>query len=36
MEGHEKFGDAVKGPLHKGDRGTVVELQRGPGGERYV
>jgi hypothetical protein len=36
VEGYEKFGDALGGPLRPGDRGTVVELQNGPTGERYV
>ena len=34
VNGYEKYGDASGGPLQPGDRGTVVELQRGPNGER--
>lgn len=34
VEGYDKYGDASGGPLQLGDRGTVVELQRGPNGER--
>ena len=34
VTGYEKYGDASGGPLQPGDRGTVVELQRGPNGER--
>lgn len=34
VEGFERYGDAVGGPLQLGDRGVVVELQRGPNGER--
>jgi hypothetical protein len=36
VNGYDKYGDASGGPLQPGDRGTVVELQRGPNGERYV
>lgn len=36
VEGYERFGDASSGPLQVGDRGVVVELQRGPNGERWV
>jgi hypothetical protein len=32
-EDFEKYGDAVGGPLRVGDRGVVVELQRGPNKE---
>lgn len=35
-KGYEKLGDATGGPLLPGDRGIVVELQRGPNGETYV
>ena len=34
VEGYEKFGDAAGGPMRPGDRGTVVELQGSPNGER--
>ena len=34
VDGYDKYGDASGGPLQPGDRGTVVELQRGPNGER--
>ena len=36
VEGYERFGDASSGPLQVGDRGVVVEMQRGPNGERWV
>ena len=36
VDGFEKFGDASGGPLQVGDRGVVVDIQRGPNGERYV
>ena len=36
VEGYERFGDAVNGPLVPGERGLIVELQQGPEGERYV
>jgi len=36
VQGYEKYGDAAGGPLQPGDRGVVVELQRGPNGEKYV
>lgn len=36
VEGYERYGDASNGPLHPGDRGTVVEVLDGPNGERYV
>jgi hypothetical protein len=36
VEGFERYGDALGGPLQAGDRGVVVELQRGPNGEKYV
>ena len=36
VEGYEKYEDASGGPLKPGDRGTVVEVQNGPNGERYV
>ncbi|KAL7561760.1 hypothetical protein ACA910_013300 [Epithemia clementina (nom. ined.)] len=34
VEGYEKYEDASGGPLKPGDRGTVVEVQNGPNGER--
>ena len=34
MEGYERYGDASNGPLQRGERGTVVELQEGRNGER--
>ena len=34
IEGYEKFGDAARGPMAPGDRGQVVEVQRGASGER--
>jgi hypothetical protein len=34
VESYEKYGDSSGGPLQPGDRGTVVELQQGPNGER--
>mmetsp|Transcript_36670 Transcript_36670/g.88593 ORF Transcript_36670/g.88593 Transcript_36670/m.88593 type:complete len:2896 (+) Transcript_36670:158-8845(+) len=34
VEGYERFGDAVNGPLVPGERGVIVELQQGPEGER--
>lgn len=34
VEGYERYGDATSGPLQVGDRGVVVELQRGPNGEK--
>ena len=34
VEGYEAKGDASTGPLQPGDRGRVVELQRGPNGQR--
>jgi hypothetical protein len=36
VEGYERFGDAVNGPLTPGERGIIVEFQLGPEGERYV
>jgi hypothetical protein len=36
VEGYERFGDAINGPLVPGERGIIVELQQGPEGERYV
>jgi hypothetical protein len=36
VEGFERYGDASSGPLQVGDRGIVVDLQRGPNGEKYV
>ena len=36
VEGYERFGDAINGPLVPGERGVIVELQQGPEGERYV
>jgi hypothetical protein len=36
VEGYERYGDATSGPLQIGDRGVVVEQQRGPNGEKYV
>lgn len=33
VHNYAKFGDASSGPLQPGDRGTVVELKEGPGGE---
>ena len=36
VDGFEKYDDASGGPLRAGDRGTIVELQVGPNGERYV
>jgi hypothetical protein len=35
-EGYDRYGDAVCGPLQVGDRGIVVEVQKGPNGEKYV
>ena len=35
IEGYERFGDATSGPLLPGDRGTIIEMQYGPSGERY-
>ena len=35
VEGYERYGDASDGPMQPGDRGTVVEIQEGPSGERY-
>lgn len=34
IDGYEKFNDSTGGPLQAGDRGTVVDIQRGPNGER--
>lgn len=34
VEGYERFGDAANGPLLPGERGTIIELQKGPAGER--
>jgi hypothetical protein len=34
VEGYEKLGDSANGPLQPGDRGSVIEIQRGPTGER--
>ena len=34
VDGYERYGDAASGPLLIGDRGVVVELQRGPNGEK--
>lgn len=31
--GYERFGDAANGPLLPGERGTIIELQKGPSGE---
>jgi hypothetical protein len=36
VEGYEKYGDALGGPLVPGERGVVVEIQRGANGDRYV
>lgn len=36
VEGFERYGDASSGPLQVGDRGIVVDVQRGPNGEKYV
>jgi hypothetical protein len=36
IEGYERFGDASNGPLHPGERGTVIDLQEGPSGDRYA
>jgi hypothetical protein len=36
VERYETYGDAGGGPLQVGDRGVVVEIQRGPNGEKYV
>lgn len=33
--GYESKGDAASGPLQPGDRGTVVELQKGPNGQSH-
>lgn len=33
-KGYENKGDAAGGPLQPGERGTVVELQQGPNGQR--
>jgi len=33
-EGYERYGDAASGPLRPGYRGTVMEVQRGPRGDR--
>lgn len=35
-EGYDRYGDAICGPLQIGDRGIVVEVQKGPNGEKYV
>jgi hypothetical protein len=35
-EGYDRYGDAMSGPLQIGDRGIVVEVQKGPNGEKYV
>jgi len=32
--GYDRYGDAASGPLRPGDRGTVLEVQRGPRGDR--
>ena len=34
-DGYQNKGDARAGPLQPGDRGTVVEVQQGPNGERH-
>lgn len=34
VDGYEKYEDASGGPLKPGDRGTVLEVQNGPNGER--
>ena len=34
VDGYEKFGDSARGPLRPGDRGLVIELQKGPNGEK--
>ena len=34
VDGYERFGDAVNGSLQPGDRGTVVDFQESPSGER--
>jgi hypothetical protein len=36
VEGFDRFDDASSGPLQVGDRGVVVDVQRGPNGEKYV
>jgi hypothetical protein len=33
-DGYERFGDASTGPLQPGNRGTVVDVQQGPNGEK--
>jgi hypothetical protein len=35
-DGSNRYGDASNGPLKPGDLGTVIELQRGARGDRYV
>lgn len=34
VEGYEKLSDSAGGPLQPGDRASVIEIQRGPNGER--
>lgn len=36
VEHYERYSDASSGPLRPGDRGTIMEIQRGPRGDRYV
>lgn len=36
VDGYERYGDASSGPLQVGDRGIVVDVQRGPNGDTYV
>lgn len=35
VAGYESKGDAASGPLQPGDRGAVVELQKGPNGQSH-
>ena len=34
VDGYERFGDAANGPLHPGERGTVIDVQESQSGER--
>ena len=36
VEGFDRYGDASSGPLQLGDRGIVVDVQKGANGEMYV
>jgi hypothetical protein len=36
IEGYDKYGDALGGPLQPRERGVVVDVQNGSKGERYV